>query len=147
MRGQQLLTGGGGCIQCVLQAVRAVAGDELGDGTFLNRGAVFNDVDVVGELLRVINQVRGEHDCSAEFTLFTNDVEDDVAGLRIQACGGLVEEEHVRAADEGGGKGDALLLTTREAANRGAVEGINAEAFCKLFDRVRVGVHGGDVLE
>ena len=91
--------------------------------------------------------MRGEHNRSAEFTLFTNDVEDDVAGLRVQARRGLVEEEHVRAADEGGGEGDALLLTTREAANRGAVEGINAEAFCKLFDRVRVGVHGRDVLE
>ena len=67
--------------------------------------------------------------------------------MRIQARGGLVKEEHVRAADEGGGEGDALLLTTRETANRGAVEGINAEAFCKLFDRVRVGVHGRDVLE
>ena len=93
------------------------------------------------------HQVRGEHNRSAEFTLFTNDVEDDVAGLRIQARGGLVEEEHVRATDEGGGEGDTLLLTTREAANRGAVEGINAEAFCELFDRVRVGVHGRNMLE
>ena len=67
--------------------------------------------------------------------------------MRIQARGGLVEEEHVRAADEGGSKGDTLLLTAREAANRGAVEGINAQAFCKLFDRVRVGVHGGDVFQ
>ena len=91
--------------------------------------------------------MRGEHDCGAEFTLFTNDVEDDVAGLRIQARGRLVEEEHVRAADEGGGEGDALLLTTRETANRGAVESINAEAFCELFDRVRVGVHGRNMLE
>ena len=142
-----MLTGGGGCIQCVLQAVCAVAGDELGDGTFLNRGAVFNDVDVIGELLRVVNQVCGEHDRGAEFTLFANDVEDDVAGLWVQARGGLVEEEHVRAADEGGSKGDTLLLTTREAANRGAVEGINTEAFCELVDRIRVGVHGRDVLE
>ena len=91
--------------------------------------------------------MRGEHDCGAEFTLFTNDVEDDVAGLWIQTRGGLVEEEHIRASNEGGGEGDTLLLTTREAANRGAVEGINAEAFCKLFNRVRVGVHGRDVLE
>ena len=91
--------------------------------------------------------MRGEHDGGAEFTLFTNNVEDDVARLRIQARGGLVEEEHVRAADEGGGKGDALFLTTRETANRGAVKSVNAEAFCELFDRVRVGVHGRDVLK
>ena len=91
--------------------------------------------------------MRGEHDCGAEFTLFTNNVEDDVAGLRVQTRGGLVEEEHVRAADEGCGEGDALLLTTREAANRGAVKSVNAQAFHELFDRVRVGVHGRDVLK
>ena len=67
--------------------------------------------------------------------------------MRVQARGGLVEEEHVRLADEGRRERHALLLTAREAPNRGAVERINAQAVRELFNRVGVGVHACDVLE
>src|SRR6185312_15273592 len=48
--------------------------------------------------------------------------------LRIEARGGLVEEEHLRIADQGTGHGQALLLAARELADPGVAFLLQGEA-------------------
>ena len=88
---------------------------ELGDGALGDVAAGVDDVDVVRQPLGVVHQVRRQDDAHAAVPQFGNEIEDHLAGLRVQARAGLVEEEDLRIAHQRRGQGEALLLAAGEA--------------------------------
>ena len=108
----------------------------------------------VREAFRLVHVVRGEdHGCSRR-TQPVDQVPGGVARLRVQAGRGLVEEHQLRAADDGGGEGQPLLLAPGQALERrpgvpgqsepvkqvGRVEGVGVEA--RHHPQVLTGPHG-----
>ena len=79
------------------------------------------------------------------FAQFGDEIEDHLAGLRVQARAGLVEEQDLRIADQRRGEGEALFLPAGQAPHVGAAEGVDAQAPDQLIHRPRVLVHAGDV--
>ena len=115
----------------------ADAGGEFGDGSLGHVPPVVNDVDVVGEPLRVFHQVGGQHDAETRVAQFADQVEDHLARLRIQAGAGLVEEHDLRVARQGRGQGHALLLPAGKPADGGGGKFVDAQAFDQRIDVCR----------
>ena len=88
---------------------------ELGDGAFGDVAAGVDDVDIVREALGVVHQVRRQDDPHAAVAQFGDQVEDHLAGLRVQAGARLVEEQNFRVAHQRRGKGEPLLLPAGQA--------------------------------
>ena len=55
--------------------------------------AVIDDGDTLAQLVRLFHVVRGQHDGLAEAVVVANDLPQQEARLRIEARGGLVEED------------------------------------------------------
>ncbi len=88
------------------RAVAGAPGDAVARGAERVRRAlgedqaVLEDRDAVGERLRLVQVVRGEHDGLAEVAQRADDVPGGAAGGRVEAGRGLVEEDQLRVADE-----------------------------------------------
>src|SRR5690606_30054690 len=67
------------------------------------------DDEVIAEALDHVELVGGEQYAGAAGGALLQDVRDGVDGERVQTGEGLVEDEHVRLVDEGGGDLCALL--------------------------------------
>src|SRR5581483_926973 len=79
--------------------------------------AVVHDGDAVAEALGFVHVVGGEEDGAAgEFEAF-DEVPELAARLRVEAGGGLVEEEEIGIADESAGHGEALFLAAGKLAD------------------------------
>ena len=78
--------------------------------------------DVVGELLGLVHEVRGEQDGRAVAPQGLDELPGGAAGLRVQPGGGLVEEHQLGAPDDGHGQRQALLLAAGERAERHALD-------------------------
>ena len=76
--------------------------------------ALVDDGDAVAEPLGLVHVMRREQHRPAARAEPEDDVPELPPRLRVQARGGLVEEEHVRIADQRAGDGEALLLPARE---------------------------------
>src|SRR5690349_1035999 len=87
----------------------AIGGDEFLDGAFGLQLALAEDRHPVADRLHLAELVRAKED---RFALALQSL-DDLPHLhppeRVQAAGGLVEDEQVRIVDQGLGQADALL--------------------------------------
>lgn len=84
---------------------------QLGDGALAVEGALVHQADAVGAPLGLFEVVRGEHDGRAVLAQPVDGVPQRVAGLDVQAGGGLVEEDQLRRPVDGGGEVQPPLLT------------------------------------
>ena len=120
---------------------------QLRHGALGDVPAGVHDVHVVGQALRVVHQVGGENDPHPAVAELGDELEDQLAGLRVQAGARLIQEQHLRISGKGCGEGKALLLAAREPAHRAAAEAVDPEAVDQVPDRPGVPVHAGDVLQ
>src|SRR5216684_2458552 len=90
--------------------------------------AVIHDGDTVAEALGFFNVMSGHQDGFFLSLQFLDDVVNLAANLRIEAGGGLIEEEDFGIVDERHGEGQALLLAARKLAVEGVSFLFEAEA-------------------
>src|SRR5690606_38951804 len=88
------------------------AGCQLSNGSLRNGAALVDDVDVVAQALCVIHEVGGEDDGLAGIAKFGNEIENYLAGLRVQTCTWFIEEQHFWITGQCQGQGDTLFLPT-----------------------------------
>ena len=82
------------------------------DGT---KGRV-QDRDAVAEPLSLFEAVRGEEDRDATLAEVVDQVVDVAGGDRVQAGGRLVQEQHLRVAEQRPGQGDPLAQALGQGA-------------------------------
>ena len=121
--------------------------EKLRNGTFRDVPAGVDDVDVVGQPLRVVHEVGGEDDSHAGVPQLGNELKNQLPRLRVQSGAGLVQEQDLGIADEGRCQGQPLLLAAGEPAHRRPGEGIDAEPFNEFVNGTRAGVHPGNVAQ
>ena len=73
----------------------------------------------VAEVRRLVHVVGGEEHRAAAAPEVVDDLPDLEARLRVEAGGGLVEEEQLGVADEGAGERQPLLLAAGELLDAG----------------------------
>src|SRR5688572_1339909 len=91
-------------------------GAQGGRGAFEDHGAVVDDVDAVGELQRHLGVLLDQQHAYALLLQVADGVHDRVDHERGEALRWFVEEEEVRAGEEGAGDGEDLLLAAGELA-------------------------------
>ena len=118
----------------------AISGEKFVVGAELDDASADEDGDAVGIADR--GDAVGDEDGGAAFHAAAQLFEDALLGVGIDAGQGVVEDEDARVADQGAGKGGALLLTSGEGEAAFADEGLEAagEVFEFLAD---VGGFGG----
>src|SRR5207342_676124 len=96
--------------------------------------------DAVGGGEAALEAVLGEQDRHAPLLVEAAQQPDQlVAGDRVELGGRLVEEDELRAGDEGGGEGDALQLATGERVDGAAEQVRYGEGEGDLLDRAGAG--------
>src|SRR5918999_457305 len=91
---------------------------ERGGGAFRDDPAVVDDPDPVGEEIGLLEVLRREEDGHALLPLELNDlVPERTSALRVEARGGLVQEEDSRAVRQGERQVEATLHPARVAAD------------------------------
>jgi hypothetical protein len=104
-----------------------------------------DDVHLVGQPLRLVHVVRGEHHGDAGRAQLPDQIPGDVPRLGVETRGGLVEEHQLRAPDEGHGQAEPALLTTRQPPVRRAPAAAQPQPLDQAVDRQRVRVQRGHV--
>src|SRR5688572_28665099 len=79
--------------------------------------------------------MRGEHDRAAARAELADDVPELMPGLRVEAGGGLVQEEDVRVAHEGAREREPLPLPARELDHPGAALLLQPDLFQHVVAR------------
>ena len=87
----------------------AVPLDQLTRGSLGGEPAVVHDHQPVAQLLGLVHVVRGQDQRDAALLEPEQPVPHHVPGLRVQAGGGLVEDQDLRLVDERAGDGQAAL--------------------------------------
>ncbi len=90
-------------------ACAAAGSDELIDGALSEDFAVVDNGDEVADALGLFHVVGGVDDGAALIAQGADDVEDGVAGLRVDAGGRLIEQDERGIVDERGGEVEASL--------------------------------------
>ncbi len=88
---------------------RAVAGDQVPGRALRGEPAVVHHHQPVAQLLGLVHVVRGQDQRDAALLEPEQPVPHHVPGLRVQAGGGLVENQDLRFVDERAGDGQAAL--------------------------------------
>src|SRR2546421_554549 len=104
---------------------RAHGVDDLGDRTLPDEYAGRDDHDIVGQDLHLGEQVAGDQDGPTLGREALEEVAHPADALRVQAVGRLVEDEHLRVAEQRGRDPEALAHPQRvslELALRGRGE-------------------------
>ena len=109
--------------------------------------AVVDDGDAVAEALGFFDVVSGEDDGFLFATKLFDDVVDFAADLRVEAGGGLIEEEDFGVVDEGHGEGEALFLAAGQLGVEGVALFVEAEALEELFGVAMAVVEAGEEFE
>ena len=104
----------GGELHHVVDADR---GDQLARRPERDDLSVVHDGHAVGQPLGLVHVMRGEDDGAAGGLELLDELPHLAAGLRIEAGGGLVEEQQVGVADQRAGHREALLLAARKLAH------------------------------
>ena len=86
-----------------------LVGAAVGDGA-----AVVEHDDVVGQLVGLLEVLRGEDDGGAVAHQVAEDVPQVAAAARVEAGGGLVEEQHLGDGHQAGGQVEAPAHAARE---------------------------------
>ena len=125
-----------------LQVVGTAAGHELRRGVAGEDGAGVHQGDAVAAQ-GLVHEMGGDEDRDA---LAAREVDEQlpelVAGDRVDAGGGLVEQEHVGLVQDGDGQREPLLEPERELLRGGVEVGPEAEAIDQLVDPGAVAVAG-----
>jgi hypothetical protein len=95
------------------QRRRRVTGDEL---------APVHDGDAVTQHLRLVHEVRDQHDRRAAVADLADQLPGGVAGAGVQAGGQLVEQHQLRVAEQRECDEQPLLLTTRQRPERAVAQ-------------------------
>ena len=90
---------------------------ELGLGALGDDPAVADHHDVVGDDLDLVQQVGGQQDGAAAVGVAAEQVAHPADAGRVQAVGGLVEDQHLGVADQGGGDAEPLAHPQRVVAD------------------------------
>ena len=93
----------------------AAAGHEGVEGGVLHDAALLDDDHAVAHGLDLLHDVGGEDD-GAGFAELRDQIPDFLELERVEAGGGLVEDEQLRVVQDGLGEADALLVALGEAA-------------------------------
>ena len=101
-------------------------GDQLARAAFGNLAAMVDDDQGVAQALRLIHEMRGEEQRLAGRLELLQAFPDQMAGLRVEAGGRLVEKNDVGIVDQGPGQGQATLHTAGQRRNPGV--GLAAQA-------------------
>ena len=99
--------------------IAADRGNELLRRAQGDEAAVIHDGDAVAEALGLVHVMGGEDDGAAGALQVIHEVPEMPASLRIEAGGGLVEEQQLGIADQRAGHGQALLLAAGKRAHAG----------------------------
>ncbi len=86
----------------------------FGAGAFVEDGAVVDEVGAVHEFQGFADVVVGDEDAEAAFAEAADNFLDFIDGDGIDAAEGFVEEEKLRAGDEGAGDFEAALFAAAE---------------------------------
>ena len=92
-------------------------GGELGQRGAGDQPALVQDHDVVDGLGDLREQMTRHDDGAPGVGLAAQEGPQPVHALRVEAVGGLVEDEHRRLAEQGGGQAEALAHAEREPAD------------------------------
>ena len=109
--------------------------------------AVVDDVDLVGEPLRLVHVVRGQHHGHAVVAQLLEQLPDGAAHGRVEPGGRLVDEDDLGPPDQGHRQPEPLLLAAREPAVRRPAALGEAEPLLEQRRVQRVRVQGGDVAQ
>ena len=93
---------------------RGVAADQLGGRALGHDRALVDDHEPIAELLGLVHVVGGEEQRGALLLEAEQPVPEDVAGLRVEAGGRLVEEQDARIVDQRPGDREAALHAAGE---------------------------------
>ena len=105
------------------------------------------DRDPVGQLLRLIEVVGGEQDGLAERAQVLDRLPAPTARLRVEAGGGLVEEDQVGVARQREGEVEAAPLAARKLADLGVLDLVELDDVQQVGERARLGVIGAPAVE
>ncbi len=89
----------------------------------------------------------GQHDGGTAVALGAHEVPHGEPRLRVEPGAGLVEEQHVGSADQGARQGQALLLPSREPADRASPQVAETEELDQVGHGAGVGVQPRHVVE
>src|SRR5918994_1569682 len=103
------------------------AARQLGYGPRDSDPATIEDVDGVGERLRLIHRVRGQDDGHRRGAEFAQQLPGGTSSVRVEAGSRFVEEHEGGTADQRGGKVHRLLLASRQTPVSGGRILANAE--------------------
>ncbi|EMY33032.1 phenol hydroxylase [Arthrobacter crystallopoietes BAB-32] len=93
--------------------------DQRGGRAFGHDPALVHDDQPVAELLGLVHVVRGEHQRDALLLESEEPVPEDVPRLRVQAGGGLVQQQDLRLVDQRAGDGQPALHAAGERVHAG----------------------------
>ena len=108
---------------------------------------VADDRDPIGEVLRLVHVVGGEEDGLSELAEARDDLPRLAASRRVEAGGGLVEEEQLGVADERHCDVETALLAAGELAGAIVRLALEPDEGDRLVDVARGGVVAGVELE
>ena len=95
--------------------------DQLARGAEGDYFAVVHDGDAVAEALGFVHVVGRKDDGAAVELELVDQIPKLAAGLRVEAGGGLVEEQKIGIADQGAGQREALLLAAGKGSDAGVL--------------------------
>ena len=121
-------------------------GDQGGGGAFLDDAAVADDRHGRAQVRHVLDDV-GRQDHHHVLADLGQQVEEAVALLRVQARGGLIDDDQARIADQGLGDAEPLAHAAREAGDGLLAHGPQIDLVEQALDDVLALLGAGDPLE
>jgi hypothetical protein len=116
-----------------------MARDDLGHGPLADDAAAVHDREAVREGLGLVEVVRGQHDRGAPRAERGDQLPGAGPGLRVQARGGLVEEQQLGIARDRAGEVQAPHLAAGERRDAGAGAALEVDLREHLGDGARRG--------
>jgi hypothetical protein len=140
------------CVRAVLVGPadggeRGPAPAEPGRGVHLYHPAPADHADPVGQVLGLVQVVGGEQHRGALVPQSADEVPELAAHLRVEAGGGLVQEQQLGAADDAEGDVEAAALASGEQAGAAAALVGQADGLDDLVDVPGVPVVAGEVAQ
>jgi hypothetical protein len=131
-----------GDLDLVDAAADLVAADDLLDGAGDLELALLDDGDGVAEAVELAQDVAADHDADALAGDLAQDLAQLAAGERVEAVGGLVEQQQLGAVDQGAGDREALAHALAHLGDAGLGLAAEVEDLQELGDAGAGGLVG-----